>query len=114
MGFWELVVIAVIGLVVLGPERLPVAIRTISRWVTTVRQFSNVVKAEINNELRIQELHKNLKEAEQKGMKDLSPELQASVDELKSAAEDLQQPYAKKPSGTVPDASQKAKHDAND
>ncbi len=33
IGFSELLLIAVIGLVVLGPERLPVAVRTVAGWI---------------------------------------------------------------------------------
>ena len=50
IGFWELMIIAVIGLVVLGPERLPTAIRTVRHWVKTVRQFSSSVQAELKEE----------------------------------------------------------------
>ena len=60
IGFWELMLIAVIGLVVLGPERLPVAIRTVSRWVRAVRNTANGVKQELSQELKLQELHDNL------------------------------------------------------
>lgn len=94
IGFWELILISVVGLVVLGPERLPVAIRSVSRWVGAARNMANSVKDELSQEMKIQELQENLKKAEQMGMKDLSPELRESVDELKQAAADVQRPYA--------------------
>ena len=53
-------------------------------------------KHEVENQLRIQELHENLKKAEQQGLQDLAPELQDSVDELKAAAESVQEPYQNK------------------
>ena len=93
IGFWELSLIAIIGLVVLGPERLPVAIRTVRGWIASIRGFSESVKNELTEELRIQELHANLKKAEQSGMKDLSPEIEASVKSLKEAAEMVNNPY---------------------
>ena len=96
IGFWELILISVVGLVVLGPERLPVAIRSVSRWVGAARNMANSVKDELSQELKIQELQENLKKAEQMGMQDLSPELRDSVDELKKAASDVQRPYADK------------------
>ena len=98
IGFWELMIIAVIGLVVLGPERLPTAIRTVRHWVKTVRQFSSSVQAELKEELRIQELHSNLKKAEQMGMKDLPPDVEESVQSLKEAAEAVTRPYLKQDS----------------
>lgn len=101
IGFWELVVISVIGLVVLGPERLPVAIRTVSRMFKTVRDTANAVKTELSQELKMEELHRDLKKAEQLGMKDLSPELQQSLDQLKDAAASVNRPYAKGPEQTA-------------
>ena len=55
IGFWELSLVAIIGLVVLGPERLPVAIRTVRGWMSSIRSFSEGVKSELSEELRIQE-----------------------------------------------------------
>ena len=93
IGFWELMVIGVLGLIVLGPERLPVAIRTVRGWVNAIRQFSQTVQTELKEELRINELHENLKKAERLGMKDLSPELESSVSSLKKAAEEVTRPF---------------------
>jgi sec-independent protein translocase protein TatB len=93
IGFWELSLIAIIGLVVLGPERLPVAIRTIRGWISGVRKFSDSVKTELTEELRIQELHAHLKKAEQADMKNLSPEIAESLKTLKEAAEMVNRPY---------------------
>ncbi|WP_299687103.1 Sec-independent protein translocase protein TatB [uncultured Vibrio sp.] len=106
IGFWELVLISVVGLVVLGPERLPVAIRSVSKFIGQAKSMANSVKDELSHELKVQELQENLRKAEQMGMEDLSPDLKASVDELKQAAADVQRPYAKpesdKPSETDP------------
>ncbi|KZN40655.1 Sec-independent protein translocase protein TatB [Pseudoalteromonas luteoviolacea] len=96
MGMWELVVVLIVGLIVLGPERLPVAIRTVSRWIKTLKSIANSVKAEVNEELRVHELHSNLKKAEQQDMSNLAPELQESVDELKKAAQSVRHSYQDK------------------
>src|SRR5690554_6209478 len=96
IGFWELIVIAVLGLIVLGPERLPAALRSLQRTIQGVRDFSSNVQAELKHELRIKELHEHLQRAEQLNMDQLPPELQRSVAELRAAAEQVQRPYAKK------------------
>ncbi|AXY02209.1 Sec-independent protein translocase subunit TatB [Vibrio alfacsensis] len=109
IGFWELVLISVVGLVVLGPERLPHAIRSVSRFVGAAKSMANSVKDELSHELKVQELQDNLRKAEQMGMEDLSPELKSSVDELKKAAQSVNRPYAEP---TKSDA-EPTKHEAN-
>lgn len=101
IGFWELVLISVVGLVVLGPERLPHAIRSVSRFVGAAKTMANNVKDEISHELKVQELQDNLRKAEQMGMEDLSPELKSSVEKLKQAARDVQRPYTKEKQAVV-------------
>ncbi len=96
IGFWELVLISIVALVVLGPERLPHAIRSVTKFVGAAKSMANSVKDELSHELKVQELQENLRKAEQMGMKNLSPELQESVDKLKQAAQDVQRPYASK------------------
>ncbi|MCF7519988.1 MULTISPECIES: Sec-independent protein translocase protein TatB [Pseudoalteromonas] len=98
MGMWELVVVMIVGLIVLGPERLPVAIRTVNRWIKTLKSVANSVKAEVNEELRIHELHEDLKKAEQQNLQELSPELKSSVDELQKAAQSVTHSYKKRTS----------------
>ena len=93
IGFWELVVIGVVALVVLGPERLPVAIRTATHWIRLIRSTANSVKSELEQELKLQELHNDLKKAEQLQMNNLSPELQESIEQLKAAAQSVNRPY---------------------
>lgn len=95
IGFWELVVISVIGLVVLGPERLPHAIRSVMHWVTTAKNIANSVKTEVTQELKLHEINENMIKASKKGLNDLDPELQKSIDEMKETAEQLSRPYKK-------------------
>lgn len=95
VGFWELLVIGVLALLILGPERLPGAMRSTIKTIRSVRNTASGFKQEMEHQLRVHELHENLKKAEQQGLKDLSPELKESVDELKDAAKSVQQPYKK-------------------
>lgn len=93
IGFMELLLIGVLGLVVLGPERLPVAVRSISGWIRAMKRMANSVKDELEQELKIEQLHADLKKAESKGLANLSPELQESIDQLKQAAQSVNRPY---------------------
>jgi sec-independent protein translocase protein TatB len=60
IGIWELVLIMVIALIVLGPERLPEVARTVGRWVGKARGMVRSVKAEIDRELAAEELQRVL------------------------------------------------------
>lgn len=55
-GFWELVLIAVVALVVIGPERLPRVARLAGFWVGKARRTLSAVKREIDRELKADEL----------------------------------------------------------
>ncbi|MCG9964926.1 MAG: Sec-independent protein translocase protein TatB [Shewanella sp.] len=93
IGFMELLLIGVLGLIVLGPERLPVAVRSVTSWVRAMKRMANSVKEELEQELKIEQLHADLKKAESKGLSNLSPELQESIEQLKQAAQSVNRPY---------------------
>jgi sec-independent protein translocase protein TatB len=76
IGFAELLIIAVVALIVLGPDKLPTAIKTVGMWVGRIRRTVSSIQSEISEELRIdemkrttaiskQELEKELKEMSQ-------------------------------------------------
>ena len=64
VGFWEIAIIALIALIILGPERLPRAARTVGLWVGKARRTLSEVKRDIDRELDASELKdiKNIKE----------------------------------------------------
>ena len=92
IGFWELILIAIMGLVVLGPDRLPVAIRTVSNWISSVRKLSDSVKSELTEELRLHELQSSLEKVPQNQVKKLAPEVEDSLKSLQEAADLINNP----------------------
>ena len=91
IGFSELVLVLIVGLVVLGPQRLPIAIRTVMGWVRTIRGLAANVQNELTQELKLQELKDSIKKAEELNLSSLSPELSKTVEELKKYADKMQQ-----------------------
>lgn len=91
IGFAELVLIFLVGLVVLGPQRMPVAIRTVMGWVRTIRGLAHNVQTELAQELKLQELQESIKKAEALNISNLSPELSQTVEELKQSAQKMQE-----------------------
>ncbi|WP_409500486.1 Sec-independent protein translocase protein TatB [Mannheimia glucosida] len=90
IGFSELVLIMIVGLVVLGPKRMPIAIRTVMGWVSTIRGLAANVQNELAQELKLQELKESIKKAEELNLSSLSPELSKTVEDLKMSASQLQ------------------------
>ena len=60
VGFWELVLCAVVALIVLGPERMPVVVRSVAHWLGAARSTLNAVKAEFEQELALDKLKQEL------------------------------------------------------
>ncbi len=61
IGFSELLIVAVVALLVLGPERLPSAVKTAGMWVGRIRRSLGNVQREISEELRIEEMRQAAK-----------------------------------------------------
>ncbi|TXH94853.1 MAG: twin-arginine translocase subunit TatB [Rheinheimera sp.] len=93
MSFWELVVVGVVALLVLGPEKLPGAIRTVTGTIRSIREFGHQMKSELSDELRVHELHEKLRQAEEKGLLGLSADEINALAELRQAAADVNNPY---------------------
>lgn len=77
IGFSEIVVIAVVALIVIGPERLPKAARTMGHLFGRLQRYVNDVKSDINREMELDELRK------------LQREVQTAAADLKSSVENV-------------------------
>ncbi|EIO1561875.1 Sec-independent protein translocase subunit TatB [Escherichia coli] len=88
IGFSELLLVFIIGLVVLGPQRLPVAVKTVAGWIRALRSLATTVQNELT-----QEFQDSLKKVEKASLTNLTPELKASMDELRQAAESMKRSY---------------------
>jgi len=70
IGFWELVLVAVVALLVFGPERMPGLVREVVSIVRHVRQLLSSARDQMNRELELDELRESL--LEKKRLLDLS------------------------------------------
>ena len=88
VGFWELLLIGVVALLVVGPERLPGLARTVGLWVGKVRRFVNSVKSDIDREMRTEELKKILEK--QNEFRDVYDIVEETREELKASEREVQ------------------------
>lgn len=86
IGFWELTIIAVVALLVIGPERLPKVARTVGLWVGRMRGFVMSVKADVDRELRAEELKRIMEEqAKSTGLHEIVEETKESLEETRES-----------------------------
>lgn len=76
IGFWELATIAIIGIVVVGPERLPEVVRTVAAYVRKARRAFQDVKSDIERELDLDDLRRQMHDVD---MEDHIKKLNQSV-----------------------------------
>lgn len=62
IGFWELVLVGVVALVVLGPERLPQAARSLGLWAGRARSYVKHFSSELEREVQAQELRQQARD----------------------------------------------------
>ena len=94
IGFSELMVIAIITLIVMGPERLPETVRTIGLWIGRLKQMLSSGRTDLENEVGMGEIRRQLHNEKilrdiENSKSDFENSMQDSVTELKKAAADI-------------------------
>ena len=90
IGFSELLVIGVVALIVIGPEKLPRVARTVGHLAGRLQRYVSDVKADINREIELEELRK-MRDSMQKAATEMessvNTELTKTADELNKSVE---------------------------
>src|ERR687891_1657151 len=97
IGFTELLVIGVVALIVIGPQKLPRLARTVGHLAGRLQRYVADVKADINREIELDELRKmrdsmqqaasNFESSVQTEMSKTESDFNKSLDEMKKAAD---------------------------
>lgn len=87
-GFSEILLIMVVALVVVGPERLPGLARKVGYWVGRFRRYANTVRAEIEREINADELRSMLSRQEDE-IRELRDILQDTRDHMRVESEQV-------------------------
>ena len=93
LGFSELLIVAVVALVVLGPERLPKATRFAGLWVRRARNQWASVKDELERDLASEDLKNAMKEARD-AVRDTEQSVRASADEAREEFDQMRSAVA--------------------
>jgi len=86
IGFFELCLIGIIALLVIGPEKLPRVARTVGLWIGKAQGMVKTVKYEIDEQVRVEELKQSLERAKNT----LDNNINETIKETESSIEELQ------------------------
>jgi sec-independent protein translocase protein TatB len=96
IGFFELAVIGVVALLVIGPERLPGVARTTGLWFGRIRRFVGSVKEDIDREIKADELKRIIEQQEKSsGVHEILEETRGALDELEQTQVTLHEDVTK-------------------
>jgi sec-independent protein translocase protein TatB len=113
IGFSELLVIGLVALIVIGPQKLPRVARTVGHLLGRLQRYVSDVKADINREIELEELRK-MRDSMEKAASDVQStvdaELSKTADELNRAAQGPQGETAQKPEEHMPDEHKPQEH----
>src|SRR5215475_2549073 len=110
VGFSEIVVIAVVALIVIGPERLPKVARTLGHMFGRLQRYVNEVKADINREMELDELRKlqaqvqsaahDIEQSVTSAAREVETGVRSVESQLNEAASEAQAPVVAQPAAT--------------
>ncbi len=81
IGFWEMVMIGLVSLLVIGPERLPKVARTVGGWVGKAQRYVQTVKSDIQREFDADDLMRMMEE-QKKTIEQLQSNIQQNASSI--------------------------------
>ncbi len=86
ISFTEILIVSIVALIVIGPEKLPQVARTIGHLFGRGRRYVASVKNDIHNEIRLEEL-KNLRTSMQETTQSIQDSVRQEMDQIKTATD---------------------------
>jgi len=103
IGFFELCLIAIIALLVIGPEKLPRVARNVGLWLGKAQGMVKTVKYEIDEQLRAEELKQSIQRAKD----DVKNNFSESIEDVETAFKDIQSEIKEGPAEDIKPAAEK-------
>ena len=101
IGFSELLVIAIVALIVIGPEKLPKVARTVGHLLGKAQRYVTDLKTEINREMEIDELRK-LQAEMQDAARKIGTDVQTTLRDVQTGLNETAQPMGIPEQTTTP------------
>lgn len=108
IGFAEILIVSVVALLVLGPDKLPVALKTCGMWIGRIKRSVTSIQHEIREELRVEELRRTTaisKEELEKELNEMRKPFKAAAKDVESAVSASDEKPANPPPSSEPSKS---------
>ena len=112
IGFSEIVVIGVVALIVIGPERLPKVARTLGHMFGRLQRYVNEVKADINREMELDELRK-LQSEVQSAARDIEQSVTQAAHDVENGVRSVESQLNEAAATTAPEGAAAASAQAS-
>lgn len=93
IGFAEILIVSVVALLVLGPDKLPIAVKTCGMWIGRIKRSVTSIQHEISEELRVEELRRTTaitKEELEKELSEMRKPFKAAAKDVEGAVNEAQ------------------------
>ncbi|WP_339525408.1 Sec-independent protein translocase protein TatB [Pseudomonas sp. EA_35y_Pfl2_R111] len=108
IGFTELLLVGIVALVVLGPDRLPGAVRTAGLWIGRIKRSFSAIKAEVEREIGADEIRRQLHNEQ---ILELEREMNAMKQNLNAPLSSITEPSSAAPPAAEPTAATDTRQD---
>jgi sec-independent protein translocase protein TatB len=112
IGFSQLLVILLVALIVIGPQRLPKVARTLGHLFGRMQRYVNDVKADISREMELEELRKmqssmeeaarSMRDTVERGMSEAGAEIDKVAQSARMSSDPYDDPFADRPPPAEP------------
>lgn len=96
LGMSELLLFAIIAVIILGPDKLPTAIRSVMKWYRQIKMLVSNVQRDIERELEITEIREKM-ESEISRFKAIEQQMQAQLDQIQKEVDQIEKNDLKQP-----------------
>lgn len=88
IGFAEIVLVFIVGLLVLGPEKMPQAVRSVAKSIKKIKDMAKNVQSELDQELKVHEIQEQIKKVKGLDIESFMPETTDELNDIKKTIKD--------------------------
>ena len=89
IGLFELLIVAVIALLVVGPEQMPALVRTVVHWIQRIRRFINSVQQDIEQDIQAENIQQTIRHSPSPNGQNLTETVKETIEKTKNTLDTI-------------------------